>query len=81
VKEGHSMAICLISGGMDSCVTAAMAKGENEQLAFLHISYGQRTETRERKAFNDIADFYRPAIANNIFPFGAGGIICSFHLG
>lgn len=43
---------------MDSCVTAAIAKVENEEIAFLHISYGQRTEMRERKAFNDIADFY-----------------------
>ncbi|HEX6280156.1 MAG TPA: 7-cyano-7-deazaguanine synthase QueC [Pyrinomonadaceae bacterium] len=50
--------VCLVSGGMDSCVTAAIAREENEDLAFLHISYGQRTEARERKAFNDIADFY-----------------------
>ena len=52
------IAIVLISGGMDSCVTAAIAKTENEEIAFLHISYGQRTERRERRAFNDIADFY-----------------------
>ena len=43
---------------MDSCVTAALANVENDQLAFLHVSYGQRTEARERKAFDDIADFY-----------------------
>jgi 7-cyano-7-deazaguanine synthase len=43
---------------MDSCVTAAIACAENEENAFLHISYGQRTEKRERKAFNDIADHY-----------------------
>ncbi len=51
-------AIVLISGGMDSCVTAAIAKAENDEIAFLHISYGQRTERRECQAFNDIADFY-----------------------
>ncbi len=50
--------IVLVSGGMDSCVTAAIAAGESTSLAFLHISYGQRTEVRERKAFNDIADHY-----------------------
>jgi len=50
--------IVLVSGGMDSCVTAEIARGENDELAFLHVSYGQRTEVRERKAFNDIADFY-----------------------
>ncbi|HQZ95012.1 MAG TPA: 7-cyano-7-deazaguanine synthase QueC [Pyrinomonadaceae bacterium] len=52
------IAICLISGGMDSCVTAAIAARESDELAFLHISYGQRTEARERKAFNDIAAHY-----------------------
>lgn len=53
-----SLSIVLVSGGMDSCVTAAIAREESDEIAFLHISYGQRTERRERKAFNDIADFY-----------------------
>ncbi len=53
------IAVCLVSGGMDSCVTAAIAKRENEEIALLHISYGQRTESRERRAFEDIADFYK----------------------
>lgn len=52
------IAVCLVSGGMDSCVTAAIAKNEPDEIAFLHVSYGQRTERRERRAFNDIADFY-----------------------
>lgn len=52
------IAVCLVSGGMDSCVTAAIAMRENEEIALLHVSYGQRTESRERQAFNDIADFY-----------------------
>lgn len=50
--------IVLVSGGMDSCVTAAIATGESDAVAFLHVSYGQRTETRERQAFNVIADHY-----------------------
>jgi 7-cyano-7-deazaguanine synthase len=53
-----TLAVCLVSGGMDSCVTAAVARGENEGLAFLHVSYGQRTQTRERRAFEELADFY-----------------------
>ncbi len=52
------LAVCLVSGGIDSCVTAAIARSEIDEVAFLHISYGQRTEARERKAFNDIADHY-----------------------
>jgi 7-cyano-7-deazaguanine synthase len=54
-----SLAVCLVSGGMDSCVTAAMAREENAELAFLHVSYGQRTEARERRAFEEIADHYQ----------------------
>ena len=50
-------AIIAVSGGMDSCLTAAIAANDYE-LAFLHVNYGQRTEKRELKAFNDIADFY-----------------------
>jgi 7-cyano-7-deazaguanine synthase len=52
------LAICLVSGGMDSCVTAAIAREENADLAFLHVSYGQRTEARERRAFSDLADYF-----------------------
>src|SRR5690242_15067003 len=58
---GPQTAICLVSGGMDSCVTAAIANEENETLAFLHVSYGQRTEARERVAFEEIAHHYRVA--------------------
>lgn len=56
--EMATTAVCLVSGGMDSCVTAAIAHEENDELAFLHVSYGQRTEERERRAFEEIADFY-----------------------
>ena len=43
-------AIVLLSGGMDSCVCAALA-ARDYQAAALHISYGQRTEERERQSF------------------------------
>jgi len=51
------LVVVAVSGGMDSCVTAAIAN-LNHQLAFAHINYGQRTERRELKAFNDIADYF-----------------------
>ena len=51
-------AIILVSGGMDSCVTAASAIADGYDLAFLHVNYGQLTESRELKAFYDIADHY-----------------------
>lgn len=52
------LAVCLVSGGMDSCVTAAIAREENVELAFLHVSYGQRTEAREHRAFIELADYF-----------------------
>lgn len=57
-KKNKSLAVILVSGGLDSCVTAAMA-AQNYDLAFLHLNYGQRTEKRERQAFLDLADFYQ----------------------
>jgi 7-cyano-7-deazaguanine synthase len=56
--DGPELAVCLVSGGMDSCVTAAIAQEENDQLAFLHVSYGQRTEKRECQSFEAIADHF-----------------------
>jgi 7-cyano-7-deazaguanine synthase len=55
--ENKPLAVVLVSGGMDSCVTAGLAAQDHE-LAFLHVNYGQRTERREHKAFEDIASFY-----------------------
>ena len=57
-SDRSPLAICLVSGGMDSCVTAAIAHEENDELAFLHVSYGQRTEQRERQSFEAIADHF-----------------------
>ena len=51
------LAVVLLSGGMDSCVAAAIARQTCES-AFLHVSYGQRTEARELQAFHAIADHY-----------------------
>lgn len=50
-------AVVLVSGGLDSCVTAAIA-AEHYEPAFLHLNYRQRTQQRELQAFNDIADYY-----------------------
>lgn len=50
-------AVILLSGGLDSCVTAAIAMQEYEPY-FLHTNYKQVTCKREKKAFHDIADYY-----------------------
>jgi 7-cyano-7-deazaguanine synthase len=57
VAGTKNKAVVLVSGGMDSCVTAAIAREEYD-VAFVHASYGQRTEHRERRAFDAIADFW-----------------------
>jgi 7-cyano-7-deazaguanine synthase len=58
MKKKIQKSVVLVSGGMDSCVTATIAEKESNQMAFLHVNYGQRTERREFKAFEDIANFY-----------------------
>ena len=54
----ESLAVVLASGGLDSCVTTAIAS-LHYRLALLHVAYGQRTEDRERQAFNALAEFYQ----------------------
>src|SRR5271157_4557008 len=51
----RSRAVVLLSGGMDSCVCAALA-ARDHQAAAVHVSYGQRTEERERRSFESICD-------------------------
>jgi len=53
MNRGKKRAIVLLSGGMDSCVCAALAARDYAPAA-LHISYGQRTEDRERQSFLEI---------------------------
>ncbi len=50
MHEGKKRAVVLLSGGMDSCVCAALA-ARDYAAAALHIGYGQRTEDRERQSF------------------------------
>jgi len=50
-------AVVLMSGGMDSCVTAAIAR-QSYEIAALHASYGQRTESREIQSFQALADHF-----------------------
>lgn len=60
-RNDGKKAVVLLSGGMDSCVCAAIARERHgaANMALLHAGYGQRTQERERRAFEEIADFYR----------------------
>lgn len=53
--SSRAKSVLLLSGGMDSCVCAALAVRDSEAAA-VHISYGQRTEDRERRSFLGICD-------------------------
>jgi 7-cyano-7-deazaguanine synthase len=55
MADRQKRAIVLLSGGMDSCVCAALAARDFDAAA-VHVSYGQRTEERERMAFVGICD-------------------------
>jgi 7-cyano-7-deazaguanine synthase len=67
MSDAHK-AVVLLSGGMDSCVSAAIARESHgpANVAFLHASYGQRTQERERRAFGEIADFYAIAARDRL---------------
>jgi 7-cyano-7-deazaguanine synthase len=58
--DGMHKAVVLLSGGMDSCVSLAIARERHgaDNIAALHAGYGQLTQARELSAFEDIADFY-----------------------
>jgi len=54
-------AVVLVSGGMDSCVTAALVRHEGYELNFLHTNYGQRTERKELECFHALAEYFGAA--------------------
>jgi 7-cyano-7-deazaguanine synthase len=56
IGDHRKPAVVLLSGGMDSCVCAALAAREFDAAAALHIGYGQRTEERERESFLAICE-------------------------
>ena len=57
-ESDPDFSIVLTSGGMDSCVTTAIAVRDSKRVGLVHVSYGQRTAARERSAFEAIADHY-----------------------
>lgn len=53
---GARRAVVLLSGGLDSCVTAAIAARDGWEIWALHVRYGQRTDAREFRAFGQVAE-------------------------
>ncbi|MEY3091027.1 MAG: hypothetical protein RL113_1343 [Pseudomonadota bacterium] len=48
-------AVCIISGGMDSALSATIAQHEGYEIIALHFNYGQRTQAKELECFRQIA--------------------------
>jgi 7-cyano-7-deazaguanine synthase len=59
-------AVILLSGGMDSLVTTAIARNENDEIYFLHATYGQKTAVKEKECFDNLVEFYKPAGVLNV---------------
>ena len=57
MSGARERAVVCVSGGMDSCLTAALAARQH-RLCFLHANYGQRTEARELLCFHALADHF-----------------------
>lgn len=83
VTGKKSRSVVLLSGGMDSCVSAALAARETDAAA-LHISYGQRTEHRERQAFERICDRLgierRLALTNDVLSIIGGSALTDMEI-
>jgi len=50
------VAVCIISGGMDSALSAKLAQNEGYEIVALHFNYGQRTQNKEIACFHKVAD-------------------------
>ncbi|SFV52893.1 Queuosine Biosynthesis QueC ATPase [hydrothermal vent metagenome] len=63
-------AVCIISGGMDSALSAKIAEIEGYEIIALHFNYGQRTQNKELECFRKIAKALEVAASYEIdLPF------------
>ncbi len=50
------IAVCVMSGGMDSTLSAYMMKKEGYEIVAVHFNYDQRTQIKELVCFNSICN-------------------------
>ena len=55
-KNNNKKALCVMSGGMDSTLSAYMMKNEGYEIIAVHFNYDQRTQTKELECFNNICE-------------------------
>ncbi len=51
----RKIAVCIMSGGMDSALSAAIARDAGYEIVGVHFNYGQRTEEKELSCFRKLA--------------------------
>ncbi len=52
----YKKAVCIMSGGMDSTLSAYMMKNDGYDIIGIHFNYNQRTQEKELECFNNICD-------------------------
>ena len=55
-KKENKIALCVMSGGMDSTLSAYMMKSEGYRIIAVHFNYAQRTQTKELECFNRVCE-------------------------
>ena len=77
--ELKPLAVCLVSGGLDSAVTVAVAQRDGFDTRFLFVDYGQKTANKERKSATALAEHFE-AVSLNVVrlpwlrSFGGSGL-------
>jgi 7-cyano-7-deazaguanine synthase len=54
MNKQNKKALCVMSGGMDSTLSAYMMKNSAYEIIALHFNYDQRTQTKELECFHKI---------------------------
>lgn len=60
------IAVCVMSGGMDSAVAAGIVQKQGYDLAFLHFNYGQITEPKEVECVDRLSTHFHPVATKRI---------------
>ncbi|MEA2099747.1 MAG: 7-cyano-7-deazaguanine synthase QueC [Campylobacterota bacterium] len=56
IKTEKKKAVCVMSGGMDSTLSAYMMKNDGYEIIGVHFNYDQRTQTKELECFHNICN-------------------------